>query len=166
MGQNKCGKDINRRYDCIVLDLDGSLVYSCEKNHGSGQEVVFINVYGKEEKIWVHKRPGFDKFLKKCFEVSTVGVWSMGQPGYVEAIVGLFPQRPSFVYNWCNCDREQGRIFKRLDSIPHEGSIMMVDDKRETLEETSRVDTVIIPEWHPRRKKDRTLYHLITILYT
>lgn len=154
-----------KRYDCIVLDLDGSLICSSETNRGNGHQISFINSYGEEDRIWVHKRPGFDIFLKTCFELSTVGVWSMGQPGYVEAVVSLFPQRPSFVYNWCNCDREPGRIFKKLDSIPHQGSIVMIDDKRDTLQEACRVDTIIVPEWTPRQKKDRTLYHIIPILY-
>lgn len=153
------------KYDCIVLDLDGSLVCSRSKNLGSGEKITFMNSYGEEEIMWVHKRPGFDMFLQTCFELSTVGVWSMGQPGYVEAIVSLFPQRPKFVYNWCNCDREPGRIFKRLDSIPYKGSIVMIDDKRDTLREADRVTTVIIPEWHPRQDKDRTLYNLIPTLY-
>lgn len=87
------------KYDCIVLDLDGSLVCSRSKNLGNGEKITFMNSYGEEEIMWVHKRPGFDMFLQTCFELSTVGVWSMGQPGYVEAVVSLFPQRPTFVYN-------------------------------------------------------------------
>lgn len=158
------GGEIKSKYDCIVLDLDGSLVYSSGKNQGSGEKITFVNSYGEEEIIWVHKRPGFEMFLKMCFDISTVGVWSMGQPGYVEAIVSLFPQRPKFVYNWCNCDREPGKIFKRLDSIPYEGKIIMIDDKRDILREAEGVDIVIIPEWHPRQKKDRALHHLIPIL--
>ena len=154
----------HKRYDCIVLDLDGSLVYSSNKNYGAGERIMFKNMYGEEENLWVHKRPGFDMFLEKCFGLSTVGVWSMGQPGYVEAIVSLFPHRPSFVYNWCDCDREPGRRFKQLDNIPHHGSVVMIDDKRDTLKETGSVDTMIMPEWHPRQEKDRTLYHLIPIL--
>lgn len=147
-------------YDCIVLDLDGSLVHSSYKNYGSGVKTSFTDCYGEISHIWVHKRPGFDIFLDKCFEKSVVGVWSMGQPGYVDAIVNLFPRRPHFVYNWCNCDRKPGRIFKRLDSIPHHGSILMIDDNKALLEETPRVSTLIIPKWHPRQPDDKVLYDL------
>ena len=154
------------KYECIVLDLDGSLVCSRDKNYGTGEKITFTNVYGENETTWVHKRPGFDIFLKKCFELGNVGVWSMGQPGYVNAIVKLFPEQPIFVYNWRNCDREPGRIFKKLDAIPYNGSIVMIDDKTDTLEKSSRVDVIIIPEWHPKQKKDKTLYQLIEVLQT
>ena len=157
--------NMNKRYDCVVLDLDGSLICSCGKNYGTGERITFINSYGEEESMWIHKRPGFDMFLEKCFEHSVVGVWSMGQPGYVEEIVKLFPQKPKFVYNWCNCDREPGRIFKRLDNIPCDGSIVMIDDKRDILQESDRVEIIIIPEWHPRNVTDNTLYSLISKLY-
>ncbi|CAH6420863.1 NLI interacting factor phosphatase [uncultured virus] len=153
------------RYDCVVLDLDGSLVYSSDENEGDGLCIKYIDSDGEPSEIWVHKRPGFDEFLVKCFEKATVGVWSMGQPGYVEAVVALFPQRPLFVYNWCNCDRSPGRIFKRLNNIPYIGNIVMVDDCPDILEESERVDTLIIPEWSPDELDDRALYEIMCKLF-
>jgi len=94
-----------------------------------------------------------------------VGVWSMEQPEYVNAIISLFPQKPVFVYNWCNCDRENGKIFKSLDNIPFEGKILMIDDQKECLEICERVDTYIVPEWHPRYQDDVVLYHLLSKLF-
>lgn len=149
------------RYECIVLDLDGSLIYSSEENEGEGRLIKFTDIYGDISELWVHKRPGFDEFLQACFRESIVGVWSMGQPGYVEAVISLFPQKPAFVYNWCNCDRSPGRIFKRLNNIPYSGRILMIDDNRNVLEECERVETVIIPEWTPENKDDQVLYNLI-----
>lgn len=147
-------------YDCIVLDLDGTLVYSSEKKRGEAKSISFKDSCGDQSKVWIHKRPGFDAFLQKCFEQCDVGVWSMGQPGYVDAVVSLFPRRPVFVYNWCNCDREGGRIFKRLSSIPHMGNILMVDDKMDILESCDRVRTIIVPEWTPKQSNDTALIDL------
>lgn len=198
--QNMFNKNTKLTYDCIVLDLDGTLVFSSKKRKNyifdiskqyvendellckkfqilddnfedintdqiKSHSVKFNNVCGENIELWVYKRPGFDIFLKKCFELTNVGVWSMGQPEYVEAIVSLFPQRPSFVYNWCDCDRGNGKIFKKLDNIPFQGNIIMIDDNINALELCSRIQTYIIPEWHPRQTEDNILYDLLPFLF-
>jgi hypothetical protein len=152
-------------YDCIVLDLDGTLVYSSKKDKGQGEKIVFKDMHSDDMELFVHKRPGFEKFIRKCFETTTVGVFSMGQAGYVEAVVSLFPQRPAFVYNWCDCDRAKGKIFKRLNSIPHQGKIIMIDDKLDILEICERVETRIVPEWNIKDQGDTVLYDLISQLF-
>lgn len=158
-------KNAKSLYDCIVLDLDGTLVFASEKKKGIAETIKFKDMHGDPMELWVHKRPGFDIFLKTCFESAIVGVWSMGQPGYVEAVVSLFPQRPAFVYNWCDCDRLNGKIFKRLNNIPYQGKIIMIDDKTDILEMCDRVNTFIVPEWHPRHDDDTTLYDLSALLF-
>lgn len=152
-------------YDCIVLDLDGTLVHSSKKKRSNAISLSFDDSCGDHSQMWISKRPGFDIFLQKCFDQYDVGVWSMGQPGYVEAVVSLFPYRPRFVYNWCNCDRQNGRIFKRLSSIPHSGNILMVDDKSDVLEASERVQTIIVPEWTPKYKNDTVLFDLSSKLH-
>ena len=156
-------------YECIVLDLDGTLVFSSERPKGIANNVSFKDMHGDSMELWIHKRPGFDIFLRKCFESAVVGVWSMGQPGYVEAVVSLFPQKPAFVYSWCDCDRDsrrpQAKIFKRLNNIPHRGKIIMIDDKTDILEMCDRVNTFIVPEWHPRNTNDTTLHDLSVLLF-
>lgn len=117
-------------------------------------------MHGDDTELWVHKRPGFDTFLQRCFREGDVGVWSRGQPGYVEAVVNLFPEKPKFVYNWCHCDREKGKIFKRLNSIPHDGRIIMVEDDISNVELCDRISIIIVSEWHPKQTEDRVLYEL------
>lgn len=149
-------------YDCIVLDLDGTLIYSSEKKRRNSIKILYETSYKEQADIWVSKRPGFDKFLQQCFENYDVGVWSMGQPGYVNAIIELFPQEPKFVYNWCHCDRSNGHIFKDLDKIPYQGKIVMVDDSPEILEQCERVQSIIVPQWHPKNKSDNVLINFFT----
>lgn len=151
--------------DCIVFDLDGTLIYSAKKPKGKAEKIEFLDMHGDPMILWVHKRPGFDKFLEACFNSSVVGVWSMGQPGYVNAVVNLFPQKPAFIYNWCNCDRAQGKIFKRLNNIPYSGRILMVEDDKAKLEQCDRVTTIILPEWHPKHNQDTALYNLSLMLF-
>lgn len=156
----------NDKIDCIVLDLDGTLVYSSDKCKGNGYKILFKDMHNDNMELFVHKRPGFDILLKRCFESVVVGVWSMGQPGYVDAVVeALFPQKPAFTYNWWNCDRAKGKIFKRLNNIPYSGNILMIDDKIDVLEQCERIKTLIVPEWHPRYNDDTTLYELSSSLF-
>lgn len=152
-------------YDCIVLDLDGTLVYSSEEEDNKAINIIFKDRDGDMTELWVHKRPGFDEFLTKCFSCATVGIWSMGQPGYVKEIASLFPQQPAFIYNWCDCDRNKGKIFKRLDNIPHQGRIVMIDDRRDILESCDRVNIIIVPEWNYINNNDRTLYNISSLLF-
>lgn len=161
---NEHGK--SEHYDCVVLDLDGTLVHSAKRNKtGTAQRISFPDMHGDPTELWVHKRPGFDFFLQSCFKSTTVGVWSRGQPGYVDAVVGLFPQKPAFVYNWCHCDRARGKIFKRLNNIPHSGRTVMVEDEVESLELCDRIATIIIPEWDPKAADDKELYQLSARLF-
>jgi len=155
-------------YDCIVLDLDDTLVFSSKKrnlNIADSINVSFLDMHGDQTSLWIHKRPGFNEFLDKCFKNGKVGVWSMGQPGYVAAVVSLFPQTPEFVYNWCQCDRYNGKIFKRLDRIPCIGNIAMIDDQIRTLELCKRIETIIIPKWSLTDNSDTELYNISLKLF-
>lgn len=163
--ENSTNKIIKNKYNCIVFDLDGTLVYTDNKNRGNGEKINFEDIHGDMTTLWVHKRPYFDELLKHCFEHLVVGVWSMGQPGYVQAVVNLFPQNPRFVYNWCDCDRSNTKIYKNLNNIPYDGNILMVDDNPRALEYSSRVDTYIIKCYHPNNRNDIALKDLLPMLF-
>jgi TFIIF-interacting CTD phosphatase-like protein len=155
-----------KSYDCIVLDLDGTLVYTSEDKEGDAIDISFNDYHGDTIKMWVHKRPGVDEFLRECFNHVKVGVWSMGQSGYVNAVVKeLFPETPIFVYNWWDCDRKDGKIFKRLNNIPYNGNILMIDDKTDILEMCERINTFIVPEWQADEYEDTVLYDLVYLLF-
>lgn len=148
----------------IVLDLDGTLVFSSEKKKGEAIQIKFKDRHGDNIELYLHKRPGFDEFLNKCFSCGNVGVYSMGQEGYVEAVISLFPKRPEFVYSWWNCDRKNGKIIKNLNKIPFSENIIMIDDKPELIECNSNVKMIIVDEWKPKNNNDITLYKLTTEL--
>lgn len=157
-------------YKYLILDLDGSLIYTSKNDKGSGVQIIYIDSHGDQSSSWVHKRPGFDLFLQLCFENCVVGVWSMGQPNYVDAVLKLFPQIPIFTYNWCHCDRKTGgRVYKSLDTVPFhkitEDPILMIDDNPSLIESTSNIDIYKIPEWHPSNKSDNALFELSQLLF-
>jgi len=150
---------------CIVLDLDGTLVFSSENKKGEATQIKFKDRHGDSAELYVHKRPGFDEFLLKCFSFGPVGVYSIGQEGYVEAILSLFPKRPCFVYSWWNCDRKNGKIIKNLNNIPYKGNIIMIDDKPESIEYSDKVELIVIDEWTPKKIGDIKLYQLTDQLF-
>lgn len=51
----------HNKYDCIVLDLDGTLIFASGKQKGIAQNISFEDTYGNNITLWIHKRPGFDE---------------------------------------------------------------------------------------------------------
>ncbi len=157
-----------RLYDCVVLDIDQTLVYTTMENYTERCiKMDILGMHGENMEVFVQKRPGLDKFLNHCFEHCKVGVWSAGQPSYVESIVNtFFPQTPIFVYNWCHCNRDSKRlgsmVFKKLEHIPYVGKILMIDDRMTVLDVCDRVDTYIITPWEPYSDdEDMELHKLV-----
>ena len=79
----------------IVLDLDGTLIYSkpCEKEEA--------NLIFPEEHFNCIKRPGLDEFLLYIDQnMDGVIVWSAGSPDYVEKVINhIFPYKPDLVFD-------------------------------------------------------------------
>lgn len=153
-------------YDCVVLDIDQTLVFTSKNSQPQSKTIVFDTLEGDTVTMWSKPRPGLSQFLNYCFEYCDVGVWSAGQSGYVNAIIdSFFPHKPKFIYNWNHCSRNKhrvgGMIYKNLDDIPHHGKILMIDDHLFGLECCDRVDTYIIPQWDPSMTDDYALYKLI-----
>lgn len=158
---------------CIVLDLDQTLVcdsecdcnYNCNCNLDN--DVVNINFedsHGDYITLKMLKRPGFDIFIKFCFSIGKVGIWSMGQPNYVKEIVKLINCDLSFVYDWRSCDRQREKIYKNLDIIPHNGNIIMIDDSPKTIKYTKTlINFQKIKRWDGNNS-DTELFKMIDII--
>ena len=149
-------------YSCFVFDLDDTLIRATSRPKYNAVEVEYKSMIGEKEKIWINKRPGFEKILEKCFEIGTVGVWSMGQPGYVESVVKLFPKKPDFIYNWTNCDRDGSHIYKNLDMIPNNGKILMIDDSPHKLAFSNpNIHVLPIARWRKFSPEDQHLFDIL-----
>lgn len=130
---------------CIILDLDETLVHTIDNPahfHEMGlykeprmmpyrndsyhfnlddvgnQEYPVKRGEGRQTEIAGFKRPGLHKFLEFCFSYfRIVGIWSAGQPKYVEAISDfLFKdfQDPHIIYTWNDCKTDTPIIEKPL----------------------------------------------------
>ena len=126
----------------IVLDIDGTLSMTIDPeeyhdlDNNTKKYFNKITYHPFENKdftkdAWVMSRPYLKVFLDYCFEHYRVGVWSIGQPGYVNAIVKhLFEgYEPEFVYNFTNCHRESNpvRFLKRLSDSPAMDGLIIED---------------------------------------
>ena len=135
----------------IVIDIDETIV--CQAPVGCSHRIKLSyksDITNKQVKHFIKTRPHFDDFLKYCFEIADVGIWSMGQPSYVNSVAELFPMIPLFVNTWVNCDRQQSFVYKNLDTLNHQkyDKIIMIDDNFKVIRWT--VDNIIpmeIDEW-------------------
>ena len=54
---------------CIVLDLDETLVHSSFKPVPNPDCIIPVEIESIVHHVYVRKRPGVDKFLKRCGEL-------------------------------------------------------------------------------------------------
>ena len=128
----------------IVLDIDGTLSMTIDTDEYNSLEsniqkyfskIVYEPYQNKDitREAWVMPRPHLSEFLNYCFEHYHVGIWSIGQPSYVSAVVKyLFTDyEPIFIYNFTNCERnfKDGiRFTKPLSKSPAKGGIIIEDN--------------------------------------
>lgn len=123
---------------CIILDLDETLIHSCEDyrkliNLRPFQDPslldlrkrmynLYLNGYHQPPTIWGVTRPYTEEFLLFCFDYfSKVCVWSAGLPDYVNKIVDyIFPAayKPDVVYDRSHCHYTvENDIFKPIERM-------------------------------------------------
>ena len=95
-------------------------------------------------------RPYLDKFMEFIFQHFNVGVWSIGQPGYVNSMVDhLFKSKgyqPLFVNNFTHCRRCYDPISftKPLEESPCKSGLI-IDDNLDVVSEGD--DYIIVSEF-------------------
>jgi len=130
---------------CIVLDLDETLVHSCEDIEVLKQlgilknpqlldlrkrtyrlnldDVLTPKGQGIRSDIWGITRPHLKDFLIFCFSYfRIVAVWSAGQSKYVESICDFIfrdIRRPHIIYSWSDCEKDpnHGIVEKPLQKM-------------------------------------------------
>lgn len=139
---------------CIILDLDETLVHSCEDyqkllelNLFQDPEVLdlrrrlynlFLSGYNHPPSMWGITRPYMEDFIFFCFNYfQKVCVWSAGTYEYVHNIIEqTFPPgyKPDIIYTRDNCYYSQnGELFKPIEVMA----------KKENLQEILRLDNTL-----------------------
>jgi len=136
----------------IVFDIDGTLSTTIDHDEYNSltesDKEYFSSIQYKQfenrdiiKEAWVMPRPHLKELLNFCFEHFRVGVWSVGQPGYVDSIVQhLFKDNgPEFIYNFTHCSREYNpiRIYKPLLNSPAKGGYI-IEDSPECIDTNDR----------------------------
>jgi hypothetical protein len=134
----------NIKDEWIVFDIDGTLSVTLDTDDYNSLNLSqkrYFNkiVYRPFEKrdifkeAWVMARTNLSELLNYCFNNYRVGVWSIGQPGYVDVVTNhLFGNyKPEFVYNFKHCYREYNpiRFSKPLSKSPAIGGIIIEDSQ-------------------------------------
>lgn len=172
----------------IIFDLDLSLIHTFSKiktleklkiysanNVHLRKRIYTIDLHdvvdepgtGVYSRMWGAYRPGWEKFhnfCRKYFE--HVGIWSAGQPHYVDAIVDiLFPDpdfQPIVVYNWNHCHINGDNICKPLDKLFNDDKIRdilrpedtyILDDREDTFS-LNEENGILIPAYEPNPTAD------------
>ena len=159
----------DRKMKTLVFDLDETLVAHVKRKR-SDFTINFpawdSNDDKDVDKVMKHIkiRPGTKELLAYCTEKYQIGIWSMGQPNYVNAIVEkLFPDiKPLFVFNWTNCYRDSCHIYKRLEWCPTPlAETYIIDDNDDVVYETDH--RIPIKAFYGN-KNDHQLFDLILTL--
>ncbi len=127
----------------IVFDIDGTLSMTLDQEDFESlefnekqyfQPIEYESLGKKQITVWVMIRPHLKVLLEFAFKNYQVGVWSIGQPNYVNSIVQhLFFDngfKPEFVYNFTHCYRDYEphlRFYKPLSKSPAKGGILIED---------------------------------------
>ena len=145
----------------IILDIDGTLSLTIDEDEYQDlsediQQCFNKIIYKKYENkditsdAWVMIRPYLDEFMDFIFKHFNVGVWSIGQPGYVNTMVNhLFKSKgyqPLFVNNFTHCRRcyDPIRFTKPLEESPGKGGLI-IDDNQDVVSEGD--DYIIVSEF-------------------
>jgi hypothetical protein len=141
----------------IVFDIDGTLSITVDPEEyweidasfkGHFDKITYrpLEKHPDTKSVWVMKRPYIDCLFNYVFKHYKVGVWSMGQPDYVNTMVKhLFGSyQPDFIYNFTNCTREYNpiRLYKPLSDSPASGGYI-VDDQPNVTDPSD--NSVIVP---------------------
>jgi TFIIF-interacting CTD phosphatase-like protein len=135
-GQEYTDADDNKHNQCIVLDLDETLLCTFDDmvdlyNLGILTDSKLLDIRrrtyymrlddvvdkkgtGVKSDLWGITRPHLDEFLRFCFDnFKIVAVWSAGRKKYVHAVVDwIFKNvgRPHIIYTYDDCEKTSGGL--------------------------------------------------------
>lgn len=139
----------------IILDIDETLVRTRKNLSKNGRNnnlflpLTYKSMDGFDDVTsWTQKRPGLDVFLNYCLQNFNVGIWSAGQPNYVNTVVqNLFQDfeiQPQFIYNWMDCMKEKGHVRKPLAWTKCPLDITLLIENNDENVSVQDVDNVVI----------------------
>lgn len=168
----------NLRKNCIILDLDHTLIHAVIKNDKT--KYFIDNAFNQDkfrirlsnEEFVVYRRPYLDQFLEFCFsKYKYVIIWSAGTENYVNKILRIILSREQKPYKVITRDTFDTKK-KDIENILDDPNIsvfrlMFVDDsprRIRNLDNAFIIRSVPYHISHERVQNDNYLYCLINYL--
>ncbi|KAJ8019635.1 CTD small phosphatase-like protein [Holothuria leucospilota] len=117
-------QDINK--NCIVIDLDETLVHSSFKPISNADFIVPVEIDGTEHQVYVLKRPHVDTFLKRMGELYECVLFTASLAKYADPVVDLLDKwgmfrarlfRESCVFYRGNYVKDLSKLGRKLERI-------------------------------------------------
>ncbi|CAJ0765855.1 6366_t:CDS:2, partial [Entrophospora sp. SA101] len=107
---------------CLVLDLDETLVHSSFKMISQADFVVPVEIENQIHNVYVIKRPGVDRFLKKMGELYEVVVFTASLSKYADPVLDMLDIHRVVKYRLFreSCYNHKGNYVKDLSQLGRE----------------------------------------------
>jgi RNA polymerase II subunit A small phosphatase-like protein len=104
---------------CLVLDLDETLVHSSFKYVRQCDFVIPVEIENQIHNVYVIKRPGVDKFLKRVGEIFEVVVFTASVSRYGDPLLNILDSHKSVHHRLFrdSCYNYQGNYIKNLSQM-------------------------------------------------
>ena len=124
----------------LILDLDNTLIYTCEKPLSRSADFVFGEYH-------IYMRPGLEAFLEACRRQFRVAVWTSATSSYAGCVIShLFPPGYDLEFVWTrgrctpryNAETRELEYLKDLKKVRRSGyrleRVLIVDDSPNVLQ--------------------------------
>jgi RNA polymerase II subunit A small phosphatase-like protein len=160
---------LNNGRKLLILDLDETLIHSSYYKLVRECDIKVFDFY-------VYKREHLDDFLKECFDLFDVAVWSSGSDDYVPLILKQLVNDISlfkFIWGRSKCTQKYSsewlgysNYLKNIKKVKDKGykleNIIVVDDSYEKWEKS--YGNLVLVEPYYGEPKDKELFYLIQYL--
>lgn len=149
----------------LVLDLDETLVHSSFKPVLNCDLTLEITFEGILSRVYVMKRPGISKFLKRMSELFEVVVFTASLGNYADPLLDLIDKERVIAHRLFreSCVLQNGCYVKDLSVLGRDLKNVIIVDNSPISYSLQPQNAVPITTWFDN-KRDRELYKLVPIL--
>jgi len=109
----------DRGKQCLVLDLDETLVHSSFKPIANADFIIPVEIEDQVHQVYVVKRPGVDHFLKVCGKLFEIVVFTASLAKYADPVLDLLDKHRVVRYRLFRdaCSQYKGSYVKDLGRL-------------------------------------------------
>jgi hypothetical protein len=159
--------------DCkltVILDIDLTLLESCNTDNINTHPDHIINIYNKEYKIWL--RPHLKYFLESIYKFTNIVYWTAAEINYQKPILNLtgLDKYSQNIYYRDSCSYDGTYFYKDLASKGFNMDKTILIDDNYLHKMQNPYNCVIIKQWQPTINdylvnKDNELIKIIELLH-